>query len=222
MAPEIFKKSGHGKPVDVWALGVITYFLLCGYTPFDRDSSVEEMQAIMAGDYSFEPPEYWEDVSEKAKDFIRGCLTVDPEKRLTAKQCVNHPWLSLEVPVEKEADLLPTVRQNFNARRSVPSLSPFNIQDIPRGYRRYQSNQLYEKRRRHGRSLQPLSPSSPRQSRPRGCGQTTSRFRRNSTISTIRRSMGLRLITTTLRNHFLFCVQCWDGGYESIINIGVR
>jgi serine/threonine protein kinase len=117
MAPEIFKKSGHGKPVDVWALGVITYFLLCGYTPFDRDSSVEEMQAIMAGDYSFEPPEYWEDVSDKAKDFIRGCLTVDPAERLTAKQCVNHPWLSLEVPVEKEADLLPTVRQNFNARR---------------------------------------------------------------------------------------------------------
>lgn len=71
----------------------------------------------MAGDYSFEPPEYWEDVSEKAKDFIRGCLTVDPAQRLTAKQCVNHPWLSLEVPVEKEADLLPTVRQNFNARR---------------------------------------------------------------------------------------------------------
>ena len=86
MAPEIFKKSGHGKPVDIWALGVITYFLLCGYTPFDRDSSVEEMQAIMAGDYSFDPPEYWEDVSDKAKDFIRGCLTVDPTKRLTAKQ----------------------------------------------------------------------------------------------------------------------------------------
>jgi len=118
MAPEIFKKSGHGKPVDIWALGVITYFLLCGYTPFDRDSSVEEMQAIMAGDYNFEPPEYWEDVSEKAKDFIRGCLTVDPAKRLTAKQCMNHPWLSLEVAVEKEADLLPTVRQNFNARRT--------------------------------------------------------------------------------------------------------
>ena len=117
MAPEIFKKSGHGKPVDIWALGVITYFLLCGYTPFDRDSSVEEMQAIMAGDYSFEPPEYWEDVSDKAKDFVRGCLTVDPKTRLTARECVAHPWLSLEEPMEKETDLLPTVRSNFNARR---------------------------------------------------------------------------------------------------------
>jgi calcium/calmodulin-dependent protein kinase I len=123
MAPEIFQKSGHGKPVDIWALGVITYFLLCGYTPFDRDSSVEEMQAIMAGDYSFEPPEYWGDVSEKAKDFIRGCLTVDSRKRLTAKECMNHPWLSLEEPVVTEADLLPTIRSNFNARRYIPSTS---------------------------------------------------------------------------------------------------
>ena len=120
MAPEIFKKSGHGKPVDIWALGVITYFLLCGYTPFDRDSSVEEMQAIMAGDYSFDPPEYWADVSEKAKDFIRGCLTVDPQHRLTAKHCMDHPWLSLDEPMEQEADLLPTIRSNFNARRYIP------------------------------------------------------------------------------------------------------
>lgn len=127
MAPEIFRKSGHGKPVDIWALGVITYFLLCGYTPFDRDSSVEEMQAIMAGDYSFDPPEYWEDVSEKAKDFIRGCLTVDQRRRLTAKQCLGHPWLSTEEPMEQETDLLPNVRSNFNARRYLPSLIPFGF-----------------------------------------------------------------------------------------------
>lgn len=126
MAPEIFKKSGHGKPVDMWAIGVITYFLLCGYTPFDRDSSVEEMQAIMAGDYSFDPPEYWEDVSDKAKDFIRGCLTVDPTKRLTAKQGLSHPWLSKEEPVQKETDLLPNVRSNFNARRSRKLLTLAN------------------------------------------------------------------------------------------------
>lgn len=81
------------------------------------------MQAIMAGDYSFEPVEYWEDVSDKAKEFIRGCLTVDPTLRLTAKQCVIHPWLSLEEPMQIETDLLPTVRSNFNARRYafVPS-----------------------------------------------------------------------------------------------------
>ncbi len=49
---------------DLWAIGVITYFLLCGYTPFDRDSNLEEMQAILDADYKFAPVEYWRGVSE--------------------------------------------------------------------------------------------------------------------------------------------------------------
>lgn len=48
----------------MWAIGVITYFLLCGYTPFDRDSHVDEMEAILAADYKFEPADYWENVSD--------------------------------------------------------------------------------------------------------------------------------------------------------------
>ncbi|KAL7273353.1 Calcium/calmodulin-dependent protein kinase type I [Rhizina undulata] len=118
MAPEIFKKTGHGKAVDVWAIGVITYFLLCGYTPFDRDSNFEEMQAILEADYKFEPKDYWDDVSETARDFIRKCLTVDPKERLTSHQALDHPFLS-EDHLGKSADLLPVVRKNFNARRTL-------------------------------------------------------------------------------------------------------
>lgn len=118
MAPEIFDKTGHGKPVDMWALGVITYFLLCGYTPFDRDTSVEEIKAIMAGDYSFEPEEYWEDISEKAKDFIRRCLTVKSSERISSTEARTHPFLTQEFE-KNEADLLPAIRQNFNARKTL-------------------------------------------------------------------------------------------------------
>lgn len=64
MAPEIFKRQGYGMPVDMWAVGVITYFLLCGYTPFDRDVQAEEIEAVCSADYSFTPEEYWKDVSE--------------------------------------------------------------------------------------------------------------------------------------------------------------
>lgn len=84
---------GHGKPVDVWAMGVITYFLLAGYTPFDRDSQQQEMEAIIAGDYKFEPQEYWQNVSETAKDFVRTCLTVDPALRPTAAAALRHKVL---------------------------------------------------------------------------------------------------------------------------------
>lgn len=82
------------KQVDVWAIGVITYFLLCGYTPFDRDTSAEEMQAILSCDYSFEPEEYWTEVSDEARDFISKCLQIDVSKRITAEECLNHPFLN--------------------------------------------------------------------------------------------------------------------------------
>lgn len=127
MAPEIFKKTGHGKPVDLWALGVITYFLLCGYTPFDRDSDFEEMQAILNADYSFTPLEYWRGVSDAAKDFIRRCLTIDPAKRMTAHEALQHPFVADwargagadGADGAKGANLLPTVKKNFNARRTL-------------------------------------------------------------------------------------------------------
>ncbi|OXG18040.1 Ca2+/calmodulin-dependent protein kinase [Cryptococcus neoformans Ze90-1] len=124
MAPEIFKKAGHGKPVDIWAIGVITYFLLCGYTPFDRDSQYEEMQAICKGDYRFEPVEYWTGVSETAKQFVRDCLTIDPTNRPTANELLNHPWLrdveaTKDEPAEaKGVDLLPNVKAAFDAKKT--------------------------------------------------------------------------------------------------------
>ncbi|KAI0016581.1 calcium/calmodulin-dependent protein kinase type I [Xylariomycetidae sp. FL0641] len=120
MAPEIFKKTGHGKPVDVWAMGVITYFLLCGYTPFDRDSDFEEMQAILNADYSFQPADYWRGVSDHAKDFIRRCLTVDPNKRMTAHEALSHAFVAgYAIDGEKGQNLLPTVKKNFNARKTL-------------------------------------------------------------------------------------------------------
>ena len=78
-------------------MGVVTYFLLAGYTPFDRDSQQMEMEAIIAGDYKFEPVEYWANVSETAKDFVKECLTIDPTSRPTAAEALEHKvywWLA--------------------------------------------------------------------------------------------------------------------------------
>lgn len=103
---------------DLWAIGVITYFLLCGYTPFDRDSNLEEMQAILACDFSFKPEEYWHNVSQTARDFITQCLTVDPKKRITAREAINHRWLA-DMKAEAGEDLLPVIKKNFNARKTL-------------------------------------------------------------------------------------------------------
>jgi len=125
MAPEIFRDTGHAKPVDVWAMGVITYFLLAGYTPFDRDSPEAENAAIVAGDYKFEPVEYWANVSSTAREFIRACLTVDPARRPTAAKALEHRWLASATPYfvpdpsnpsGGPTDLLPQVKKAFNAK----------------------------------------------------------------------------------------------------------
>ncbi|KAJ7443895.1 kinase-like domain-containing protein [Mycena galericulata] len=123
MAPEICLQTGHGKPVDVWAMGVVTYFLLAGYTPFDRETPDAEKAAIIAGEYRFEPEEYWSSVSETARAFVTACLTADPERRPTAAQALAHEWLASTTPyfVPDEVDggpidLLPNVRRAFDAK----------------------------------------------------------------------------------------------------------
>lgn len=104
---------------DMWAIGVITFFLLCGYTPFEHDSNIDEMHAIMHAQYSFDE-QYWHGVSPQAKDFITKLLTIEPDVRLTAHQALEHPWLQAEVKpaAEEGKDLLPNVTKNFNARRT--------------------------------------------------------------------------------------------------------
>jgi calcium/calmodulin-dependent protein kinase I len=83
------------------------------------------MQAILAADYSFTPIEYWRNVSEPARDFIRRCLTIDPNARMTSHQALQHAWIkpidptSPETPIGGGQDLLPTVKKNFNARRTL-------------------------------------------------------------------------------------------------------
>ncbi|KAJ7662195.1 Pkinase-domain-containing protein [Mycena polygramma] len=127
MAPEIFLKTGHSKPVDVWAMGVVTYFLLAGYTPFDRDTPKLEMEAIIAGDYKFEPEEYWANVSDTARDFVKSCLTIDPERRPTAAEALDHKWLASATPhfvpdpsspSGGPTDLLPYVKKAFDAKKT--------------------------------------------------------------------------------------------------------
>ena len=108
-------------------MGVITYFLLCGYTPFDRDTQEEEARAIMRGNYRFEPAAYWANVSETARDFVKRCLTLDPNRRPTAEQLLKHKWLADATPhfiadpestTGQPVNLLPHIQKQFDARRT--------------------------------------------------------------------------------------------------------
>jgi calcium/calmodulin-dependent protein kinase I len=76
------------------------------------------MNAILNADYKFDP-DYWSNVSESAKEFIRKCLNVDPAERLTAHAALGHPFLAESHCGLKGQDLLPNMRKNFNARRNL-------------------------------------------------------------------------------------------------------
>ncbi|KAJ1566115.1 hypothetical protein HK096_000314 [Nowakowskiella sp. JEL0078] len=111
MAPEVIQRLGHGKPVDLWSIGVLSYFLLCGYLPFDAESQADELQNILMGSYTF-PEENWGEISNEAKDFIKKLLVVKPEDRLTALEALKHPWLA-NFNKMTEGDVLPLARDRI-------------------------------------------------------------------------------------------------------------
>ncbi|KAL9107674.1 MAG: hypothetical protein Q9227_007481 [Pyrenula ochraceoflavens] len=106
-APEVMLKQGHGKAVDLWSLGVITYTLLCGYSPFRSENLPDLVEETRSGRIIFHE-RYWKDVSKDAKDFILCLLQPDPKKRVNGKQALKHIWLKGETATDH--DLVPEIR----------------------------------------------------------------------------------------------------------------
>jgi calcium/calmodulin-dependent protein kinase I len=92
-APEVMLKKGHSKPVDMWSLGVITYTLLCGYSPFRSESLADLIDETKHGRVIFHE-RYWKDVSQEAKDFIMTLLKPEPHDRASSEQALADPWIA--------------------------------------------------------------------------------------------------------------------------------
>ncbi|XP_056112250.1 calcium/calmodulin-dependent protein kinase type II subunit gamma isoform X3 [Rhinichthys klamathensis goyatoka] len=120
LSPEVLRKDPYGKPVDIWACGVILYILLVGYPPFwDEDQHKLYLQ-IKAGAYDFPSPE-WDTVTPEAKNLINQMLTINPAKRITADQAIKHPWICQRSTVASMMHRQETVEclRKFNARRKL-------------------------------------------------------------------------------------------------------
>ncbi|KAG0167751.1 hypothetical protein DFQ28_005712 [Apophysomyces sp. BC1034] len=116
VAPEVILRKGYGPAVDMWAIGVITYVLLCGYQPFQAEDQVELFDEITHARFEFHE-RYWRNISQDAKDFIRRLLTLDSEKRPTASEALKDKWMTGTEATD--IDILDTVRENFNPRRTL-------------------------------------------------------------------------------------------------------
>lgn len=132
MAPEVVdlfvgESNYYDKRCDLWSLGVIAYILLCGYPPFSGNCeqdcgwnrgencrTCQELlfESIQEGRFSF-PENDWLDVSEEAKDLIRGLLVKEAPKRLSAAAVLNHPWIK----ITDEGDCVDGVSSNVIKER---------------------------------------------------------------------------------------------------------
>ncbi|KAL3066994.1 hypothetical protein OYC64_016860 [Pagothenia borchgrevinki] len=120
LSPEVLRKDPYGKPVDMWACGVILYILLVGYPPFWDEDQHRLYQQIKAGAYDFPSPE-WDTVTPDAKDLINKMLTINPSKRITSAEALKHPWICQRSTVASMMHRQETVEclKKFNARRKL-------------------------------------------------------------------------------------------------------
>ncbi|KAK2717388.1 calcium/calmodulin-dependent protein kinase type II alpha chain-like isoform X3 [Artemia franciscana] len=120
LSPEVLKKEPYGKPVDIWACGVILYILLVGYPPFWDEDQHRLYAQIKAGAYDYPSPE-WDTVTPEAKNLINQMLTVNPAKRITSTEALKHPWICQRERVASVVHRQETVDclKKFNARRKL-------------------------------------------------------------------------------------------------------
>ncbi|KAK2863268.1 hypothetical protein Q5P01_002801 [Channa striata] len=101
VAPEIIAETGYGLKVDIWAAGVITYILLCGFPPFRSENNIQEelFDQILRGKLEFPSPD-WDTISLPAKMLISQMLQVNVDARFTAEEVLSHPWVTDEAPID--------------------------------------------------------------------------------------------------------------------------
>uniref|UniRef100_A0A674C7L4 Serine/threonine-protein kinase DCLK2 n=1 Tax=Salmo trutta TaxID=8032 RepID=A0A674C7L4_SALTR len=116
VAPEIIAETGYGLKVDIWAAGVITYILLCGFPPFSGSEDQEILlDQILTGQLDFPSPS-WDNVSVTAKELITGMLQVKVEQRYTALQVLDHPWVNDDGRLvnDQQLSVAGKIKKHFN------------------------------------------------------------------------------------------------------------
>ncbi|XDV15259.1 hypothetical protein PO909_015383, partial [Leuciscus waleckii] len=129
VAPEIIAESGYGLKVDIWAAGVITYILLCGFPPFRSENNLQDdlFDQILVGRLEFPSP-FWNNITDSAKELIGHMLQVNVEARYTAEDVLSHPWVTVNEDAAMENNMKMEVagklKKHFNSVQKQSNTSP--------------------------------------------------------------------------------------------------
>ncbi|KAK7166122.1 hypothetical protein R3I93_006026 [Phoxinus phoxinus] len=129
VAPEIIAESGYGLKVDIWAAGVITYILLCGFPPFRSENNLQDdlFDQILVGRLEFPSP-FWDNITDSAKELIGHMLLVNVEARYTAEDVLSHPWVTVNEDAAMENNMKMEVagklKKHFNSVQKQSNTSP--------------------------------------------------------------------------------------------------
>lgn len=129
LAPEMLQRHSYDKAIDMWALGVIVFVLLCGCLPFDDDSSRIASDAVARKKFALRFPKWANGLSASAKDLLHNLLEIDPKRRYTADQALNHPWVSGKTVQLNNYLQSPCILQEKRKEMRSPLPSTY-IQDI--------------------------------------------------------------------------------------------
>jgi len=161
LSPEVLNKDPYGRPVDIWACGVILYILLVGYPPFWDDEQNKLYAQIKSGAYDFPAPE-WTTVTEEAKKLIDSMLTLNPKKRISAEEALKVPWICnrdrVALAVHRQ-DTVDCLRQ-FNARRKLKGAILTTMVGISIATRNLSSRNLLNKKEAPPSTIKESSESS--------------------------------------------------------------
>lgn len=120
IAPEVISSEPLSTAADMWSIGVITYILLSGLSPFQGNTNEETLRNVIAMNYEFDS-RYFSMTSSMAKEFIEKLLVKNPNDRMTAEECLLHPWIKpitrIQVDKRNRSSINMKNFKKFNARR---------------------------------------------------------------------------------------------------------
>lgn len=121
VAPEVANGEGVAFGADMWSVGIITYILLSGYSPFRGANDRETLTKIREGKWEWHDEEWWSRFSKESRDFISKLLVLNWHDRMDVDTALSHPWLSFADKIYKDEYTITTdrLRNYYNLYRSV-------------------------------------------------------------------------------------------------------